>query len=456
VRPRALEAVLQVWREVALGLVGGALGLALAARGLAAFDRERALILLVALATWVVLLVACVRVARAAPLRPWLALPLVGAPALFVVGPVAKRMAFSVGEDPVARWSSALAGVQEALDPTTLAGGLVAAALVPFLLVGVPLAARPRAPAWALATLAVAGAHLGIALAVTRGGVPVVDALATGGRHALLGGVPLAVLGLALARPRRGRRAALLWMMIPLALAALVAREHVRHLVRGARDGYDRWGGLAGSLHDLGQEALPELVASMDSPDEGWRRVVAWHIAVEAEVRGWRLDRAPPALVQRALDDPERAVRVRCLVAIASVAPTDPEVHAALIEVVATKRFERETASDALLRAITDPRVTLALRDRLDERRAGDDPRALLRCLSQWTTLRPERTVDGVFDALIPWAAELELHPAELSNVGAPDGHRRAFDAALERAAASADPRVRDFADEALRGLRLR
>src|SRR5688500_19579293 len=55
---------------------------------------------------------------------------------LFPYTTLFRSLTLSVGVDPVERWSRALAGVQQALDPTSLVGALVAAALVPFLLVG--------------------------------------------------------------------------------------------------------------------------------------------------------------------------------------------------------------------------------------------------------------------------------------------------------------------------------
>jgi hypothetical protein len=488
---RARGATIDLAREVARGITLGAAGFTLGLVALRDPERgvewERAGEALVALALWTILLPVCVRAARGASarVRPVVAFPLLAFVVLLVIAPVAwatlRRLRGGPAVDPFSGWDEALTLVLRTIDPGTLAGASAWGGLVPFIAVGATWAARPRAPAWALATLAAATGHLGFAFAARALTDPAPLALTHGLRHALIFGVPAAVAGMALARrgvPRRSWA----WLLAP-AVVAMAVVAHPRHLV----DHLVRlcftssvWG-VSDEAHEarwaLRGAATDALIAHLDDRDADVRlaallglaqRQRPGRIGQDLGLRPWRAAEARlalPALIATARDDPAPRVRAYAgQIALALVGAALPDQLGAeaeastIVDIIDLALAEADPGvREGLASDIYNLRhayVGVALRARL-ARAQADERLRLARWLTVWTWLHPDLATDDDVDAMLRAWADPTIAPPEAAAAtmldgtpyGVPIGHVLA---SLKRGLEDDDPRVRALAAEAL------
>lgn len=473
--PRALVAVGTLALEVALGAGGGAVGVLLLAPVLVrAPDLSLAVRVIAGLALWCALLAGVVRVARAARARarPALTVVVLALPALWLAAPVALATLFAVpaqagGSDPFRVWGAALEVFTQTFTPNALAFSLAWGALVPFVLVGVVVASRPRTPPLALGVLGAAAGYLGlvVALGLLRG--PGLDFLLGGARQAFVCGVPCAVVAMALASQRTladveqaDRRA---WRRVALAALAWLAligangRGHVRH----AFDALARTPG-AGANADRFERAFGRAtwVERLDDP----RVNVRW-IAINALTRlGRDAATATPALLRLAASDEDGVVRWSAIDAVSAVSAGGVRYEATLPTMLELALRDPDWAvrdhAVKLLIELADPAAPAAFFEALSGTSSTPaERRAALYGLQTWWRAHPrdERSPSprDYADALLRAHADPTfVDPDEAPRALYYEVARLDFDVVEHLAGAlhDDDPRVRALAARTLRG----
>ncbi|MCO5170806.1 MAG: hypothetical protein M9894_31140 [Planctomycetes bacterium] len=419
--PRALLAARGVARRLAGAAVGGAVGLALP-RWLAQLEPDASADFpqpawaawvtttawtLACLLAWCAALLLGLRLCRALPRRR----PLVFAVFTLLAAAAGPGIAAAVvvlpeqsgGLDPFRMWPLLVEAVQEAGRPGAVPLSLSLGGAVPLGLVGVVLAGRPRAPAWALVTLAACGGYLGLAVVCRTAAYVDPDVLLGPVRHAAVLGLPGIVAGLALARSGGG--APWGWRVgWPLALAtiALAVHAHTIHLVHHlvAQDAMVRWRPVspgpamrpvpreAGPVRWLGSGTIPGLRAALTGPHA---QVAAQALALAGPVAR----EAVPDLLARAGAGDGRA-RATAAWAALRLAPDDEDVARAVFSLALAQRTYpglREELAQALY--LHDRPV--AGRVLLDGLSTDDSStrRETLRWLVHWWAIHPEHAGDA-------------------------------------------------------------
>lgn len=437
--PRALIAARGVARRLVGAAVGGAVGLALARVVLGPlepdFDASSrwaawAAWTLLCLVAWCAALLLglrlCQAVSRWRPLAfvPFAALAVAAGPAVAAAVEVLPEQ--SAGLDPFRAWPLLVDAARDAARPGAVPLALSLGAAVPLGLVGVVLAGRPRAPAWALVTLAACGGHLGLAFVSRTTEYLAADLLLGPVRHAAVLGLPCAVAGLVLSRPGGGviwgRRAG--W---PLALAtvAVAMHGHTVHLVhyllvhddmvlgRPATNISSR----AGRVRWLGSGTIAGLRTALTGPHPD-------RAARALAVAGPDAREVLPDLLARAAAGEDRDVaRAVCAWAAMRVAPDVEDVVRAVLSLAQAERSS-PSVREGLAQALFLHDRPVAGRVLLDGLLSQDSftRRDTLRWLVNWWALHPEQAENpaALAEGLLRAIASLSLTPAELEALFAP------------------------------------
>lgn len=475
--PRAVIVARALALEVALGAFGGALGvLLLGPVFLRAPELSIARRAIAGLALWCALLAIVVRVARAGRkrVRPALTVIALAFPALWFAAPVALATFFAApatgsATDPFRAWATALEVFGETFTSRTLPFSLVLGAAVPFVVVGVCAASRPRTPLLALALLGAAAGYLGLVMTlvlIRRAGLWVVVDCA---RQAFLCGIPCAVTAMSLAprlpravdlaaeiedADRRAWRRLALSIVAVLALIGAGALGHVRHVL-DALARTQGWGGDYGhafgrgvwldALDDRreavrftamkalaalgadGSRATPRLLRLAANDASATTRWYAIDTISAVCVDGIRYEATLPTMIELTLRDPDATVRMHALQHLAALA--DP------------------AAPQAFFKALADGSSPASVR------------KAALFALQHWWNIHPRDdrwpSPQALADALIrahadPTFMDPDLAPGELYSVCG--GLEFDFVEHLVRALSDADPHVRRLAARTFRG----
>lgn len=361
--PRALVAIGTFVLEVGLGTLFGALAIRTAASSLGDVKREVAVFLIAALALWCALLAGAMRLARAhrARLHPAVGLVVLALPALGLVAPVVLHFASTPrgGTNPFEGWDDALTTAGQTLEVGSLFGALVWGAMVPFVLVGAPLASRPRAPLWALGVLGACGGYLGLAITcrLLEATSPV---LVFGVRHVFLVGVPLAVIGLGLvASPRSGRRRVIEMALAVVAASPLISATlctHPRHLVSHLVLVHDRT-----TLTAVCRRIDPSFWIE---PLGDHRASVRSRALGALAIHGHGAAAAAPALLHLAQHDDELFVRwdaLHALRAVVAGTPGDPALWNAVFELATDSDYDVRNGAHSFIVGHAHPAVAEAL-----------------------------------------------------------------------------------------------
>lgn len=450
--PRALVAVRTYALEVVLGTLFGAIGIRAATLVLGPLEPDIARLMVAALLVWCGLLAGAVRIARLGRARipAAVTLSLLAPLALGVVAPVVIQLALTSGGglNPFANWEHALAKVKMAVDPTSFFGAVVWGTVIPFVLVGAPLAARRQAPLWTTAVLGACGGYLGLAAtcALTTFASPVI---VLGFRHALLVGMPLAVIGMGLAT-RRGDRPRLSALLLALAIATPVVGAsllgHSRHLVAfmlRADDGY----GL-----DMVEEHVDHRAWSehLSDPRPGARRRVLSALGRH----GPRAVTSAPAVLHVAMHDQERTVRHQAVGALGALicgSPDDPSIWQGLIGLMVDgDRGIRHVATGIFVSHATPAAGEALVATILDAKRGGvaNDPR--LELIPPLGELWRENALTWDLDEVLLGAGRIHDDPVSAARFVRRTFYKISIESHLLRALRSDEPDVRRVAAHTL------
>lgn len=402
--PRALIAARGVARRLVGAAVGGAVGLALARVVLGPlepdFDASSrwaawAAWTLLCLVAWCAALLLglrlCQAVSRWRPLAfvPFAALAVAAGPAVAAAVEVLPEQ--SAGLDPFRAWPLLVDAARDAARPGAVPLALSLGAAVPLGLVGVVLAGRPRAPAWALVTLAACGGHMGLAFVCRTAGFVDPDVLVGPVRHAAVLGLSGAVGGVALARPGGG----VLWgrrvgWPLALGMVAVVVHAHALHVVHhllaleamtlSPAYGPVRW---------VGSGTIPGLRTALTGPhaDGAARALVLIGPAARSAV--------PDLLARAGTEDAEADACTISAWAAMRIAPDDEDVVRKVLSLAHAERTP-PSVRDGLAEALYFHDRPVAGRVLLDGLQTNDlsARRETVRWLVQWWANHPELTDD--------------------------------------------------------------